>query len=161
MTAYSTISDILSSGSADIVELGTSLESELPTLHSSAANTAAFTKSTSGFTAIHTLPSVPIEADDIITLLSMISVSAGNLSDVWQLTHSLNGTRKGSDEYAFYTAPVVNTSGRQQAITVVTVWKDQAAGNVDISLDVAPQSGPSGTFYARPYITHVFRQKRR
>jgi hypothetical protein len=165
MSAYSQLSEIISAQTGNVTELGEAIESELPVLHDEAADSATVTVgpvAASAWATIDTVTSQAIAADECVVVVSMLTVSGSNTADQFVITHGINGVRKGVSYHANYTPKSSSTSGRMDTITVVTVWKDHAAGSYNVTLEATANGGTStGTLTVQLYSTHVFRFKRR
>lgn len=163
MSVYSTITDILSAGNANILELGTSLENELPLKIRSTASATLFTSSAAGPTVINTISGVVIAPDDIVVCVSNVFVSGSNTADRFALSHAIDGTALAAQYWSRFTPPASSTSGDTDTVPVFTAFQDQTAGTKEITLRVGTVSGgaPSGTFYAQLNNLYVIIAKRR
>lgn len=134
---------------ADVVDL-------LHVTHETESDSTLFSKSTSGYESFLQKEDVAVTAQQMLVVVSVASCSGSNTGDVWQITHEIGGSRPATDEQSQFKATVSDTGGRRTPVTSISVWKGLTAGLHDVDLVVAPVSGPTGSFYARPYYMHIF-----
>lgn len=139
-------STALSGNMLDVAQLVSELTNDLPARRVYDTFTGGMSYASASYSTITGLTeTLDVEADEVILLFSMVSVSCGTVGEKVAVQHFNDSSAAGIK--AFWREPVGSTDGESVCLPVLTRYQG-LSGSVEFSTRWARASG-SGTIYCR------------